>query len=194
MSGPLDPATTSIVAGPSLGYVEPWIASPDDCHAHDDKYDGTMKDEFSPEGVSALFEQASRLLHGLGFAEGLTPAQWSALRYFSVAPPFSRTMANLARFQGLTLAPVTRTVRTLIDKGYVDRHPNPRSKRADLVIVTRAGKELLTRDPRSQLIEIMAKVPAEDREAMARTMRILLDGLLELGLPQFDESLLLDLE
>ena len=63
-----------------------------------------MKNEISPAGVSALFEQASRLIHGLGFAEGLTPAQWVALRYFAEAPPFSRTMASLARYQGLTLA------------------------------------------------------------------------------------------
>jgi len=151
---------------------------------------GIMKDEISPAGVSALFEQASRLIHGLGFAEGLTPAQWVALRYFAEAPPFSRTMASLARYQGLTLAPVTRTVRTLIDKGYVERHPNPRSKRADLVIVTASGKQLLESDPRARLVEIVSQVPPAEREMLARSMKVILDGLLELGLPRFDERLL----
>ncbi len=152
-----------------------------------------MKEEFSPEGVSALFEQSSRLIHGLGFAEGLTPAQWSAMRYFASAPPFSRTMANLARFQGLTLAPVTRTVRTLSEKGLLERRPNPRSKKADLVILTPAGKQLLKKDPRFQLTEIIAKLSFEDRAAMTGMMRVILDGLLELGLPQLDEELLNDL-
>lgn len=159
----------------------------------DGKLADSMKEEFSPEGVSALFAQSSRLIHSLGFAEGLTPAQWSAMRYFSSAPPFSRTMANLARFQGLTLAPVTRTVRTLIEKGYVERRPNPRSKKADLVILTPAGKELLKRDPRSQLSDIIAKLSAEDREAMTGMMRVILQGLLEIGLPQLDEELFNDL-
>ena len=149
-----------------------------------------MKDHVSPAGVSALFEQASRLIHGLGFAGGLTPAQWVALRYFAEAPPFSRTMASLARYQGLTLAPVTRTVRTLIDKGYVDRHPNPRSKRADLVIVNPAGRKLLESDPRARLVDIIAQIPPDERETLARSMKTILDGLLELGLPRFDERLL----
>ena len=153
-----------------------------------------MKDNFSPEGVSSLFEQASRLIHGLGFAEGLTPAQWSALRYFAEAPPFSRTMANLARFQGLTLAPVTRTVKVLVEKGYLDRHPNPRSKRADLMIDSRTGRELLKRAPHTQLADVISKVPTDDREVIARSMRTIIDGILEIGLPQFDESLYLDPE
>ncbi len=159
----------------------------------DEQHAVPMKEEFSPEGVSALFEQSSRLIHSLGFAEGLTPAQWAAMRYFSSAPPFSRTMANLARFQGLTLGPVTRTVRNLIDKGYVERRPNPRSKKADLVILTPSGKEMLKRDPRSQLAAIISKLSVEDRESMTGMMRIIVHGLLEIGLPQLDEELFNDL-
>ncbi len=159
----------------------------------DEKYADTMKEEFSPEAVSALMEQASRLIHSLGFAEGLTPAQWSAMRYFSSAPPFNRTMANLARFQGLTLGPVTRTVRTLMDKGYVERRPNPRSKKADLVILTPTGKEHLKKDPRSQLAGVISKLSIEDREAMIAKLRVIVHGLLEIGLPQLDEELFNDL-
>ncbi|MEI8395511.1 MAG: MarR family transcriptional regulator [Rhodospirillaceae bacterium] len=151
-----------------------------------------MKEEFSPEGITGLFEQASRLIHGARFSGGLTPAQWTALRYFAEAPPFSRTMASLARFQGLTLAPITRTVRTLMEKGLVDRHPNPRSKRADLIIVNKAGRQMLNQNPRAQIAEVIAKVPIENREVLVQSMRTILDGLLELGLPQFDESLLAD--
>ena len=151
-----------------------------------------MKDDVTPEAIAGMFEQASRLVHGARFAGGLTPAQWTALKYFAEAPPFQKTMASLARFQGLTLAPITRTVRTLMDKGLVDRHPNPRSKRADLIIVNKAGRQMLGQNPRAQIAEVVAKVPVEHREVFVRSMHTILDGLIELGLPQFDESLLQD--
>ena len=184
---------TGIAATPALGYLNAMVAHGNGGYAEDGQRQANpMKEEFTPEGITALFEQASRLIHGARFAEGLTPAQWTALRYFAEAPPFQRTMASLARFQGLTLAPVTRTVRTLMDKKLVDRHPNPRSKRADLIIVNKAGRQMLNQNPRAQIAEVIAKVPTEDREVLVRSMHTILDGLLELGLPQFDESLLQD--
>ena len=82
----------------------------------------------------------------------------------------------------------------LIDKGYVERHPNPRSRRADLIIVNKAGRKALEVDPTHKLVEIIASIPNEDRECLVRSMKIILDGMLEFGLAQFDESLLLKLE
>ena len=153
-----------------------------------------MKEEFSPDGITALFEQAARLVHGQGFSGGLTPAQWAALRYFDEAPPFNRTMASLARFHGMTLAPVTRTVRTLMDKGYVERRPNPKSRRADLIIVNEEGKKVLETDPRSCLVEIIGNVSLEDRGALVRAMRIILDGLLKHSTSVVAETIPEDLE
>lgn len=151
-----------------------------------------MKDEFSPEGITALFEQASRLIHGSGFTGGMTPAQWTALRYFASVPKSSRTMANLARFQGLTLAPVTRTVRNLILKGYVDRHPNPRTRRADLIIVNETGKQALEADPHRQLLAIIATVPPEYREPFVLSIKIVVDQMMALGLPSVDDQVVDD--
>ncbi len=146
-----------------------------------------MAEEETPESLSALFEQASRMIHGMGHAGGLTSAQWVALRYFSEASPFNRTMASLARFQGLSVTPIGRTVRNLIERGYVERFPNPRSKRADLIILTDEGKRKLTEDPYRQLIGIMSKIPPGDRTATAKTIKTVLEEIKELSLPQFDE-------
>ena len=71
-----------------------------------------MQVQISSVGIAALIERASRLIHSIGYAEGLYPAQWTALRFFSEAPPSARTTAGLARFQGMSLGPVARTVRT----------------------------------------------------------------------------------
>ncbi|MEI6986683.1 MAG: MarR family transcriptional regulator, partial [Rhodospirillaceae bacterium] len=70
-----------------------------------------MQAQISTVGIAALIERASRLVHSIGYAEGLYPAQWMALRFFTEAQPSARTTAGLARFQGMSLGPVARTVR-----------------------------------------------------------------------------------
>src|SRR3954453_8312698 len=62
-----------------------------------------------PTAVSALIELlelAGRSMHSIGYADGLYPAQWTALRYFSKASDGARTASALARFQGFANGPV----------------------------------------------------------------------------------------
>jgi len=136
-----------------------------------------MVSQISAQGIAALIEQASRLIHSLGYAEGLYPAQWTALRFFSEAPASARTTAGLARFQGMSLGPVARTVRTLVDKGLLARAANPLSRRADLIAVTAAGQTLMKRDPRAAMALTIEAMPAEQKEALAGAMEALLYGL-----------------
>jgi len=135
-----------------------------------------MQPQVSSVGIAALLEQASRLIHSSGYAEGLYPAQWIALRYFSEASPAARTTAALARFQGMSLGPVARTVRTLVDKGLLGRQANPASRRADLITVTLSGQTMLRRDPRAILTQSLESMPVAQREALADG----LEGLLYL--------------
>ncbi len=137
-----------------------------------------MQVQISSVGIAALVERASRLIHSIGYAEGLYPAQWTALRFFSEAPPSARTTAGLARFQGMSLGPVARTVRTLVEKGLLARAANPSSRRADLIAVTSAGQVLLKRDPRAAVAGAVDSMPLEQREALASAMEGLLHGLL----------------
>lgn len=131
----------------------------------------------SIEGVATLIEQTARLLHSAGHAEGLYPAQWMALRYFSEAQPNARTMAGLARFQDMCLGPVARTVRTLVEKGLLERNPNPRNRRADLITVSPSGRKLLESDPRHAIVDVLRSMPTESHEALAHSMTVLLAGL-----------------
>ena len=137
-----------------------------------------MQVQISSVGIAALIERASRLIHSIGYAEGLYPAQWTALRFFSEAPPSARTTAGLARFQGMSLGPVARTVRTLVEKGLLARAANPSSRRADLIAVTTAGQTLLKRDPRAAVAAAVESMPLDQREALASAMETLLHGLL----------------
>ncbi|MEI6557911.1 MAG: MarR family transcriptional regulator [Rhodospirillaceae bacterium] len=145
-----------------------------------------MQVQISSVGVAALIERASRLIHSIGYAEGLYPAQWTALRFFSEAPPSARTTAGLARFQGMSLGPVARTVRTLVEKGLLARAANPSSRRADLIAVTAGGQALLRRDPRAAVAAAVETLPIEQREVLATAMEILLHGLL--AIQRFPEA------
>lgn len=160
-----------------------------------------MPKQITPTGLATQVEQASRLIHASGYAEGLYPAQWAALRYFAEASPTARTTADLARFQGLTLGSVARTVRTLVMKGLLARRSNPRSRRADLIALTPSGEELLSHDPRLVLVGLLEALPLNQRDALAEAMGALLRGLFSERLgatvgngtaPQPEESLLVD--
>jgi DNA-binding MarR family transcriptional regulator len=110
-----------------------------------------MQKPVPAQGIVMLLEQVSRMIHGAGYAQGLYPAQWVALRYFAEVDVPARTASGLARFQDMSIAPVARTIRTLVEKGLLERRPNPRSRRADLIEVTESGRTLLQQDPRLPL-------------------------------------------
>ncbi|WP_247876421.1 MarR family winged helix-turn-helix transcriptional regulator [Azospirillum brasilense] len=139
-----------------------------------------MAAKLSMAGLATVVENTSRLLHASAHSEGLYPAQWVALRYFAEASEAQCTASALARYQDLAIASVARTVVTLVDKGLLNKLPNPRDARADLLELTEKGRELLKRDPRLVLERALAEIPEEDVEAYARTATKLLQRLLEL--------------
>lgn len=141
---------------------------------------GAMARKISLTGLASVVENTSRLLHAMGHAEGLYPAQWVALRYFAEVSEAQRTASALARYQDLAIASVARTVVTLVDKRLLNKLPNPRDARADLLEVTEKGRELLKSDPRLVLEAALAEMPDEDIEAYARAATKLLQRLLEL--------------
>ncbi|QRM33122.1 MarR family winged helix-turn-helix transcriptional regulator [Microvirga sp. VF16] len=124
--------------------------------------------------LARLLDQTSRALHSLGYAADLFPAQWAALRYFAWAEPAHRTASALARFQGLAVGPVTRTVRTLMAKGYVanvEGRVRGRSRRVEL---TEAGRALLAEDPFNLISKIIEELNGEQRLALASALEHIL--------------------
>ena len=109
-------------------------------------------------------------MHSLGYAEGLYPAQWTALRYFSKAEDGRRTASELARFQGLATGPVSRTVRTLIVKELVVKSADQQSGRAEHLELTRAGHDMLLRDPINGIVHAVEGLSPHEREALAAAL------------------------
>lgn len=117
------------------------------------------------------------MLHSRGYAEDLFPAQWMALRYFAKAVPERRTASDLARFQGLANGPVSRTVRTLIQKGLLAKAEEQPRGRAEVLELTDTGRRMLGMDPTLVLEATLAKIDERDQEATARTLETILRRL-----------------
>lgn len=127
-------------------------------------------DRRSISALSRLFELAARSLHSAGFSSGLYPAQWTALRYLATAGPSDRTSAKLARFQQIAVGPVTRTVRTLINKGLVAEGPSAGHHRSKQLNLTEAGIRILAEDPLIALDDELSRLPEKEARLLGATL------------------------
>jgi DNA-binding MarR family transcriptional regulator len=130
--------------------------------------------KISASALAELLELVARMLHSRGYAEDLFPAQWMALRYFAKTPTERRTASDLARFQGLANGPVSRTVRTLIQKGLLAKAAVQPRGRAEVLELTDAGRKVLESDPTQAVARAIASLDEGDQEAMGRTLETVL--------------------
>jgi DNA-binding MarR family transcriptional regulator len=143
--------------------------------APDGPADGLANKPIRAAVLARLLDQAARGLHSMGYEREMFPAQWAALRYFASADPAQCTAIALARFQGLAFGPVSRTVRTLITKGFLRKAGSAGRGRAELIELTASGRRLLTRDPLQVIREAMEELSEAEKAALAsaleRTLR-----------------------
>ena len=113
-------------------------------------------------------------------AHGLTTTQYTALTALERHP--AMTAAALARFTFVTAQTTGQLVATLERRGWIDRRPDPASRRQHLLSLTPAGQRLLDelREPVAEVEQRMAErlAPAEVvrvRDAL-RAFRAALEG------------------
>lgn len=142
--------------------------------------------------LARLFELAARSLHSAGHAHGLYPAQWTALRYLAIAEPNDRTSSAIARFQQIAIGPVTRTVRTLIAKGFVVKAGQANHHRSERLDVTDAGYALLAKDPLKSIDGPLETLSPQDKAEFARLLGAIIANL-QVEAPDDGDHLALDL-
>jgi DNA-binding MarR family transcriptional regulator len=111
----------------------------------------------------------ARLAHGAGDT-GLTPAQWTALRYFARANRFSRTPSAFSEFHATTRGTASHTVKSLIAMGFLIRCANEADGRSALIEVTEAGRAKLAHDPLTDLATCIAALPQGQRGALSAAL------------------------
>lgn len=122
--------------------------------------------------------EAEKLLHlvrlvqsGSGASGGdlpsLTPAQWTALRYFARANRFSRTPSAFSEFNATTRGTASQVVKSLIGMGLLQRRVNEADGRSALIDITPAGYLRLQGDPIIALGEAIAALDPALRAALS---------------------------
>ena len=126
------------------------------------------------DDTPVLLERLSRILQNEAHASGLRPTQWEALRYLARANRFSRSPSAVTAYLGVTKGTVSQTLNALERKGLVRKRAAPGDRRNLMVEVTRAGRELLARDPVEAVSTAAARLSAVERRALSAALESLL--------------------
>ena len=108
--------------------------------------------DISARTVAELIVQLGCLTRGEGFVGELTLAQWTALRYFSRANRFSRTVSAFAEFHGTTRGTASQTIKSLVENDYLTRKRWKTDGRSIDFTLTYKSKKLLAEDPFEALV------------------------------------------
>lgn len=116
-------------------------------------YPSMIAENHSSERVVAeLVAQLGRIAHGEGLIGGLTPAQWTVLRYFARANRYSRTVSAFAAFHATTRGTASQTIKSLVNRGYLARKRSKRDGRSARLDLTGKGTATLADDPFEALV------------------------------------------
>jgi DNA-binding MarR family transcriptional regulator len=102
--------------------------------------------------IAELVFHLGRIASGEGLAEGLTAAQWAALRYFAQANRFSRTPSAFAAFHSTTRGTASQTIKSLEVQGYLKRMRSEEDRRSVRLVLTEKARGILTNDPFESLV------------------------------------------
>lgn len=127
--------------------------------------------------IAELALQLGRLAYGNYSAGGLTPTQWTALRFFAEANRFSRTVSAFAEFHATTKGTASQTVKSLVTRGYLQRTPSPRDGRSVHFDLTPLARRTLATDPFEAVVRAAGSLSATQQSRMASGLARLLDTL-----------------
>jgi len=136
------------------------------------------------KNLAGLIENVARIIQIRAHVHGIHPVQWSALRYFSRAGEKARTVNGLARYQGTTVAPASRTIMALINKSYLKATVDPQDRRSKIIKLTPQGRRILKRDPLQEIEAAMARLKVKDQAALSKLLEKVLFSLQESADPE----------
>ena len=136
--------------------------------------------------VAELVTQLGRYAYGATSVAGLTPAQWTALRYFSRANRFSRTVSAFAEFHATTRGTASGTVKSLVQGSYLKRTPSSSDGRSARLDVTAKARGCLSNDPFQRLMRAADTLSTTAHRAVTKGLNRMLGELAQdLDKPRF---------
>jgi len=136
--------------------------------------------------IAELVLHLGRIASGEGLVEGLTAAQWAALRYFAQANRFSRTPSAFAAFHGTTRGTASQTIKSLEMQGYLARMRSEADRRSVQLVVTDKAKAILANDVFESLVRAADALPPGVQGHFASALQRMLGQVAqERGKPPF---------
>lgn len=109
--------------------------------------------------AAEMIARLGRLSHGQGC--GLTPAQWTALRYFAYANQFSRTLSAFADYHATTRGTASQTVKSLVTQGLLTRTRSKSDRRSARFDLSERGRVVHAQDAFEDLVRATAELPQD---------------------------------
>lgn len=131
----------------------------------------STKDPGAALGAEIIIHLA-RLAQSGGDAR-LTPAQWTALRYFARANRFSRTPSAFSAFHATTRGTASQTVKSLESLGLLERHRSEEDGRSVRYDLTEAGRAALGDDPLQALTAVLDRLQPAERAHLLGALQMI---------------------
>ncbi|AHB48977.1 MarR family transcriptional regulator [Hyphomicrobium nitrativorans NL23] len=109
--------------------------------------------------------------------DGLTSAQWFALRFFSRANVFSRTLSGLAAYQATTRGTASQTIKALEKLDYLMREKSPYDGRSSILTLTAKARARIARDPLTSVFNDIDTLDKKRQEILRDILRHLVGQL-----------------
>ena len=136
--------------------------------------------------IAELVLRLGCIASGEGLVEGLTPVQWTVLRYFARANRFSRTPSAFAAFHGTTRGTASQTIKNLETQGYLTRLRSKADGRSVRLDLTEKARAILVNDLFEALVRAADALPAGVRGHFANGLQRMLGQVAsERGKPPF---------
>ena len=120
-----------------------------------------------------LLERFVRDMYTTKHSSSIQPLQWSILRYLARSSADRCEVRWIARFLGLTRAPVTRAIATLEARNLVSQQISGEDARTKTVTLTNLGVKALAEDPIVLAAERIRILPETDQEQFVRSIKSL---------------------
>lgn len=135
--------------------------------------------DLSARVAAELVAQLGRIAYGEGLVGGLTPAQWTAIRYFARANRFSRTVSAFAEFHATTRGTASQTVKSLVKRGHLVRRRSQRDGRSARLDLTDKAKATLADDPFEALVRAARDLSPSRRLSLRSTLERMLGHVVQ---------------
>ena len=126
-----------------------------------------------PELAAALLmERLVKETYSQRGPNSVPPLQWSILRFLKDAPDEKCRIKFISVYLGITHAPVSRAVGTLVQRGLVDR-VNGLPDRQSPLQITKSGIDTLKADPILKLAARVKSLSEHELKAFSRSISLI---------------------